>query len=517
MRKRIIPLLLALLLSLSCLTGCVSKSATAFYDTVDQMIHEEDVLLDLVAPYHGANLLVNGYVCRSSQTADLVFTLEGTGDSDGVWTELRIQGNQFWLNVKQLSQRTLAFSLPNLRRADIEDLEQDQSADWVSYTWQGDFWAGIPDWADLLDKVWDRCKKDLNAHLSGSDGSYVLDLSGSSYQKARKNLLQDLLDRTDAFRQGFDQWTEAESQLIHATQSDTNSFFDDIWTNWSNQLLAIENGEDTTQSLSLTLDASQDSYQLNWAVDQEDGWALTVTPTTPQTPETPETAMEFGVYADATYYLINLSGTYISDVLEGVELDEELEGLFDEPVGTEPMVQPMETGTIGAYPDLATIQFVPLDGQVRTVPILASYQSNSFSTVEGIEGQLVDLSLQGQGWYQFVYSQSADGMDSSQFLDSSIRSYYDAYVDIGGYLLVQDLTEPVTSDQGAMAQGFSYRVDDYSDPIAQYIILLPREGNEGYTVLDLELRMSEMTQADLDGVTHLFDYLGLPLTLDLDV
>lgn len=517
MRKKCFALLLALLLACSCLTGCASKQAQAFYDLAEEMVANEDILIDLVAPYHGANLLVNGYFCRSSQTADLVFTLEGTGNSDGVWTELRIDGNQMWLNVKQLAERTLAFALPSLRQADIEDLQSDQTADWVSYTWQGDFWSGIPDWSTLLGKVWDGCKSSLNSYISGEEDSYTLSLSGNSLKKAEQALLNGLIDRSEEFSDGFCSWTAEDSELIDATQRDAQTLFDDLWLTWSDLLDVVESGEDAPNTLSLQFSKSDESYQLTWTVDDGDEWALTVTPIEPQTPETPQDTMDFAAYADATYYLVDFSGTYISDVLDGVELDDELLAIFDDGTDdSETALQPMETGTIAAYSDLASIQFVPDGGQARTVPILANYQSNSLSSVDDNGGLITDLTLSGTGWYQFVYSQASDGKSSSVFLSDEIRSYYDAFINLSGYLLVQDLTEQVSSDQGTLAQGFSYRTDNYSQTNVELMILLPRQGNESYTVLQFELDLSEMSQTDKDALAHLFDYLGLELTLDLD-
>lgn len=516
MRKKLLALILALLMAISCLTGCASKEAKAFYSMAEEMVAQQDVYLELVAPYHGANLLVNGYICRSSQTADLVFTLEGTGSSDGVWTELRISGNQLWLNVKQLAERTLAFDLPSLQRGDIQDLEQDQTADWVCYTWQGDLWSGVPDWSSLLHKVWENCKPNLNSHISGTENSYTLELSGSSLEKAQRNLLQDLVDKTEDFRKGFCTWTETETDLVAAVQMGAEEFFQNYWQTWNDELTALEEGTDQADHLTLTFSKEEDSYELAWTVDDGDGWALTVTPTNPQTPEIPEIAMEFGAYSDATYYLLTFSNSYISDVLEGVEMDPELEQIFQGVEDSVPDLQPMETGKLAGYEDLASIQFVPEGGKARTVPVLASYQANSVASLDGNGGQITDLTLEGQGWYQYIYAQDPEGKQSSVFLEDSIRSFYEAYVNLSGYLLVQDLTDQSVSDQGALAQGFSYREDDYSEPIMQLLILLPREGNEYYTVLDLELHLSQMSQADKDAVTHLFDYLGLELTLDLN-
>lgn len=515
MTKRLSALLLALLLALSCLTGCSAKAAEAFYQTGEELVATEDALVNLVIPYHGANLLVNGFVCRSSRTADLIFTLEGAGSGDGIWTELRVDGNQLWLNVAQLAQRTLAFDLPELRRADIEDLQGEQTADWVGYTWQGDFWAGIPGWGELLKSLWEGCKPDLNSHISGKDGSYTLELTGKSLQTAEKNLLRNLIEETDRFREDFVTWAGQQPELVNATQMETEQAFDSNWALWSELLETVESRNDG--SLTLTLSKSESSYGLAWTQDGGDGWSVTVTPTEAQPVEAPGQAMEFGAYADCTYYLLDFSNSYISDVLEGVELDPELEQIYQQETTDQlPEPEPMETGTAVGFDDLKTIQFVPQGGQARSVPILGSYLYNTVVSEDGSGARITDLTLEGEGWYQAVYSEDPEGRESSLFLEESINAFYDAYIHLSGYLPVQDLSQQASAANGALAQGFSYREDNYSDPVAQLLILLPREGNESYTVLDLELHLAELSQADRTAVEHLFAYLGLELPVSLE-
>lgn len=516
MKKRLLALLLALLLVLSCLTGCSSKAAEEFYQTGEEMAAVEDALVDLVIPYHGANLLVNGFICRSSQTADLIFTLEGAGAGDGIWTELRVDGNQLWVNVDQAAERTLAFDLPNLRRQDMELLQSEQRADWVSYTWKGDFWAGIPGWGELLRTLWENCKPDLNGHISGGNGSYTLELSGRDWKTAAGNLLNGLLEQEEAFQQSFQDWADQQSELVRSTQLESDLLFENVWAPWTEMQEAVDS-QTADSSLTLTLSKSESSYGLAWTKDGGDGWSITVTPTEAQPVTAPDQVMEFGAYANYLYYLLTFSNTYISDVLEGVGLDPELESLFD---GTgdnlQPDPEPMETGALAGYDDLQSIQFIPQGGQAKTVPILSSYLYNSVSSEDGGGAQITELTLQGDGWYQAIYAEAADGRESSAFLTESISAYYDAYVNISGYLLVQDLSRQISAEGGCLAQGFSYREDDYSEPVAQLMILMPREGNESYTVLDLELRLAEMSQADKDAVGHLFDYLGLELPVSLE-
>ncbi|MGM9594129.1 MAG: hypothetical protein ACI3U8_07220 [Candidatus Onthomonas sp.] len=515
MIKRISALALALLLALSCLTGCTSKAAEEFYQTAEEMAATEDALVNLVIPYHGANLLVNGFVCRSSRTADLIFTFEGAGSGDGVWTELRVDGNQLWLNVAQVAQRTLAFDLPALQRSDIEDLQSDQTADWISYTWNGDFWAGISGWGELLKSLWEGCKSDLNSHISGREGSYTLELKGKNLQTAESNLLRGVIEKTDRFREDFLAWAQQQPELVRSTQLEMDLAFDSHWAGWSERLEEVEG--QTDGSLTLTLSRSESSYGLAWTRDEGDGWSITVTPTEAQPVEAPTQVMEFGAYADCVYYLLTFSNKYIGDLLGEVELDPEIEQFLQQEITEQlPEPVPMETGTAVGFDDLKTIQFVPQGGQARTVPILGGYLYNSVASEDGNGARVTDLTLQGDGWRQEVYSEEPEGRESSVFLEESIGIFYDAYINLSGYLLVQDLSEQISSSGGALAQGFSYREDDYSDPVAQILIVLSREGNESLTVLDLELRLAELSQADRTAVEHLFDYLGLELPVSLE-
>ena len=118
MKRKLFALLPALSLLLSCLTGCGAKAADEFYALSDEITQIHDAQVELILPYHGAELQITGFVSRTNETADLTFTLSGTDRSDGTWTELRIDGNQIWLNVSQLAERTLSFDLPAIRRAE---------------------------------------------------------------------------------------------------------------------------------------------------------------------------------------------------------------------------------------------------------------------------------------------------------------------------------------------------------------------------------------------------------------
>lgn len=518
MAKRILGLLLALLLAMSCLSGCASQEDQAFYDTAEAMAATEDAQIEAELAYHGAKLVISGFICRSAQTMDLTFQIKGTDESNGTWTELKVDGNQVWLNVGKLAERTLSFDLSELRQGDIEDLQNEQTSEWVSYTWQGEFWDGIPGWGELLSQLWEDCKSDLNGHITEADGSYTLELTGSTLLKAQRNLLNSLVSDSDSYLEGFTTWAETEGDLLESTQLTASQFFENYWT-WSTLLSELEADNSSDSSLTVTLAESDGSYSLTASDQDGEQWSLTVTPTEAQSVTAPDDAMEFGYYADCLYYLADFSITYINDALDGVEneADSAMAELFDDETASEPSVTDMETGAAVGFSDLATIEFVPDGGSARTVPILTSYQSNSVTTDAEDSSKITDLSLYGTGWYQTVYTEANDGRESSVYLEQSINTYYEAYIDISGYLLAQDISEQVSGSSGALAQGFAYREDDYSNTMVQLLVVLPPEGDEGYTVLDFQLELEEMSAADLQSVEHLFTYLGLELPLDLEV
>lgn len=520
MKKRLFALLTAAALFLTSLTGCASSAVNGFYETVDEMTQVEDAQIDLVLPYHGAKLLVNGSICRSNQTADLTFTLEGTGEGDGIWTEVRINGNQIWLNVAQLAQRTLAFGLSDMQRFDIEDLQSQQTADWVNYPWQGDLWSGIPNWGELLSKTWEDSRKDLKSHITAQENVYTLDIQGKDMQTAVTNAVTQLIADTDSYREGILTFTQLEQELILATQLDFGIVFDDYWYNWTDILLNYEeqseSGEAADGSLALTLTKGEDRYEAVWVVNGGEEYSLTLTPIQPQSVEEPEHVMDFGAYDDCVYYLADFSNTYIGDALDGTTVINESQGEQHRVEEETPIQMDMDTDKVVGFADLATVSFIPDGGTEMNLPILTGYLENSATSSENDESKYVDLSLSGSGWYQSIYSEQSQGRDPEVFLYDDINSFYEAYIDLSGYLLIEDLSAVTENSQGVLAQGFSYREDNYSDPVAQILIVFPQEGCPSYAVLDLELRLAELSQEDKNMVEHLFAYLNLELPISLE-
>lgn len=366
MKKRLFALLTAAALFLTSLTGCASSAVNGFYETVDEMTQVEDAQIDLVLPYHGAKLLVNGSICRSNQTADLTFTLEGTGEGDGIWTEVRINGNQIWLNVAQLAQRTLAFGLSDMQRFDIEDLQSQQTADWVNYPWQGDLWSGIPNWGELLSKTWEDSRKDLKSHITAQENVYTLDIQGKDMQTAVTNAVTQLIADTDSYREGILTFTQLEQELILATQLDFGIVFDDYWYNWTDILLNYEeqseSGEAADGSLALTLTKGEDRYEAVWVVNGGEEYSLTLTPIQPQSVEEPEHVMDFGAYDDCVYYLADFSNTYIGDALDGTTVINESQGEQHRVEEETPIQMDMDTDKVVGFADLATVSFIPDGG-----------------------------------------------------------------------------------------------------------------------------------------------------------
>ncbi len=545
MMKRITALLLAVTLLASTLCSCSSRAADSFFQIAEEMGQLEDVTVSLVIPYHGVSLAVNGFVCRSSSTADLTFSFVGTDGQDGDWTELRIDGDRLWLNVGQLARKTLEFDLPVYFSVDIEEFLSEQTDDWVAYTWQGDFWDGIPGWDELLGQLWEDSKDTLKKSISAQGDSYRLSLSGSALDKALTEIVTGLVDETESYEEGFLSMTDLETDLMLSLQMEGDSLFESYWSVLSEYLYGedstesettddteeaddtAEDGEDeeetiTLDSVILDLSHSETSYGAALLVNETDAWSLTLTPMDEAlTVDEPESPMEFGYYRDSFYYLISVSNTYLGYLLDGLDIDDETAQSYLDAIEAESAVDQddLETAAVADYSDLLTIQFYPggEDGPL-TVPILADYIGSTVTSNDGEGVQVTDLSLSGTGWYQTVSIEDKGDEGLQIFLTENLYSIYSAYL-MSGYLLVEDLSELVTSTTGtgAAAQGFSYREDDYSDPIVKVRIALPLVNCDYYTVIDLQLTPSEMSAADITAVEHLFAYLGLEVPVNLDV
>ena len=537
MKRKLFALLPALSLLLSCLTGCGAKAADEFYALSDEITQIHDAQVELILPYHGAELQITGFVSRTNETADLTFTLSGTDRSDGTWTELRIDGNQIWLNVSQLAERTLSFDLPAIRRADILEFRQNQIAAWVNYSWEGDLWDGIPEWEELLTQLWQDSRPDLEKYIKANGTEYTLTLTGKGLERAAENASARLAEHKDAYRTGFVDTLSRQKGLMVATQMEPDLFFDSYWES----IVTGENeGETASQefyeedpldpegevtqetpeavkleAVTVTLAQNEDSYTVSLSTNNGPAARLTLTPTAPQSVAEPEDVMEFRAYLEDVYYLITFSDSYVGDVLDGVVLDENLFQTVDEDEA-EPL-SPLVTGAALGYDDLATIQFATEGGNFSTVPILTGYTENQVESVNDDGVQVEGLWLNGPAWSQQVYSEPGD-QPLTEYLSDASCGYYDAYIYVTGGQLVQDLSEVVQSDDGAAAaQGFSYREHDYAPAFARLLIGIKQPDGAGYTVFDLNLNLDQLTEADRNMVHHLFEYLGLETPIVLDV
>ena len=508
MKRKLLSLTLALAAVLSCLSACSAPETDRFYDMVEEMTALEDVNLTLTIPYHGASMVVEGFLCRSSQTADLTFTLEGTGETDGVWTELRIDGNDLWLNVDQMVERTEAFELVDVRQQDMEDFAYGQTADWVNYQWQGDLWAGMPDLAELLHDLWDGTREDLSPHITGSDGNYTLDLSEDALQTALEHVAERLVEDSDAWQTAILAAISDQNDLVLASTWDPAMLMGSVWSGWSEWL---ESGETVDSTLTLTLSRTEEGYQAGLTLDGET-WSLTLTPAEAQTVETPEVYMDFGAYDDWLYYLTTFSWQYIGEAYDGTQM-EEADAVVDEAPA---QLMPMTTREAAGYTGISTIQFIPEEGVAETLPVLNGYTSNEVSSVSDDGVEITQLTLSGPGWTQSFYTETA-GENAAYIASEAISGYYSAFIDTSGYLLVQDISEISYSTDGASAaQGFSYRQDDYSDPEGRIVIAYRPSDCETYTVIELELRLAEMSEESKSAVRELFDFLHLELPISLD-
>ncbi len=561
MKKKIIALLLAVALLASTLCACSNQAADRFFELAEEMSQLEDVSVALVIPYHGVSLAVDGYVCRSTQTADLTISFVGTDGQDGEWTELRIDGDRLWLNVGELARKTLEFDLPSYYAGDIEEFLSEQTDDWVTYTWQGDFWGGVPGWDDLLGQLWEDSKETLKGSISAQGDSYRLSLSGSTLDKALTKVVTALVDETDAYEEGFTSMTALEDDLMLALQMEGDALFESYWSALTEYLYGEDSAENavvdevadtddtgeadegdteeagdedavsgdtevaesfTLESVILDLSQSGTSYGAALLVNETDAWSLTLVPMEETlSVDEPESAMEFGYYRDTVYYLVSLSNTYLGYLLDGVELDEATEQSYLDAIEAENTVDhdDLETAAVADYSGLLTIQFYPGGADsALTVPILGSYLGATVTSSDGAGSQVTDLSLSGTGWYQTVTAAEKGDEGLQIFLSEDLYGTYNAYL-MSGYLLVEDLSGLTTSSTGtgAVAQGFSYREDDYSETMVKIRIALPLVNCDYYTVIDLQLTPSGMSEADMAAVEQLFAYLGLDVPVDLDV
>lgn len=514
MKRRLAAVLLVCATLISLLSGCGNQAADGFYDLWDEMAQVKDAELDLTLAYHGAELRISGFVSRTNETADLFFDLEGTGETDGTWTELRINGNQLWLNVAQLADFTLGFDLPASRKEDIAEFRSEQTGAWVNYTWEGDLWDGMPEWEELLTQLWKDTRPDLERSVTATESGYLLTLTGAQMEQTVSNVTSRMEAHREDYRNSFVETAERQSGIMTATQLEPDHYFDAHW----NDLFYPD--EDSAPSLPasavLTLDYDEGSYRAVLKLDGSDVAGLTLTPVQPRDVSAPEDVMDFRAYIGSIHYLITFSQSYISDVLDGVEPSEEAHQDVNDD-HTEYFVDPMATGAVQGYDDLAAIQFRTYGGTFYNLPVFTGFVENDVESINDDGVQITRLGLTGISWTQTVYTEATDETADTVVSDA-INYYYNIYINTNGCLLVQDISDQSRSADGTVtACGFSYRDNDYAQPEACLILVQKQPDGSGFTVIDMAFELSEMTDREREMVSHLFEALDVDLPILLDV
>lgn len=513
MKKRMIAILMAVSMMFSVLTGCRSKEADYFFRMADEMLALEDVQLALTIPYHGSQLEVSGFVSKSERKADLLISISGTEKNDGPLTELRIDGSQIWLNVRQLAEQTLAFDLHDYFREDIELFYEEQFADWLIYEADEKLWFGVSGWGELLDQLWTDMKNVIQNDITGQETAAVLELDEEKADQVLMELYGELLQNQEEYRKGFEAFVQQESEFFHLT-----GLSDGVFDDWVSDVTAayqeLADGTKNSEGAKLTLSKDGQAYNAELTLSGGDRWSLQLIPAEAGEVERPYSVMEFQAYGGTVYYLVTFANTYIGYVLSGTELDPMLEAMYN----TEETYyrEDMTTVVIDGYSDIANIRFVPINGREMLLPILSNFLGNSVTTVEDGNPIIIDLSLEGDGWQFQVNSEESLETNPQAYLEDKMYSSYDSMIHVSGFQTVHDLSGIQVSSNGtAMTQGFSYRSDNYSDTISKITILVLQEQCSSYPQIELTLELDVMTEDSKLAVKHLFEYLGLVCPVDL--
>ena len=514
MKKRMMAILLAFAMILTALTGCSNKEAEYFFQMADEMLALEDVQLTLTMPYHGSRLEVSGFVSKSERKADLLLSLSGTDKNDGPLTELRIDGSQIWLNVRQLAEQTLAFDLHEYYREDIEVFYEEQFADWLIYEADEKLWSGVPGWGELLEQLWTDLKKEIKDDITGEETSAVLELDGEETDQVLMELYGGLLQSQEEYRSGFEAFMQQESEFFQIT-SLGDGMFDDWASDVTEAYQELNDGTKNSEGAKLTLTKDGQAYTAELALSGGDTWSLQLIPAEAGMVERPYSVIEFEAYGENVFYLVTFANTYIGYVLSGTELDPMLEEMYSaEEVYYR---EDMTTVAIDGYSDINNIRFVPLNGREMLLPVLSNFLGNSVTTVEDGNPIMTDLTLEGEGWQLQVYSEEQGGMSPQAYLEDKMYTSFDSLIHVSGFQLVHDLSGLQTSANGtAMTEGFSYRSDNYSDTISKITILVIQEQCSSYPQIELTLELDVMTEDSKLAVEHLFEYLGLVCPVDME-
>jgi len=511
--KKILSLLLASSLLLVLLTGC-SKSepnpeAEHFYTTVDEILALEDVRIEAVLPFHGAFLEVEGFISGSEQKADLTVSITGTEKNDGTLTRLLVDGKYIWLDVRTLAEATLEFDLFDYYRQDINDLYEAQFAEWVVYVADEHIWSGIPGWGELLYQIWTDSREDLEQHITASETGPMLKLSDSDSKLLRQKTVDRILAEEEAFRSGFLTFARQENDLMLATRYIPEDLFD----SWVDTLKTQQVEPD---GLTIILTENEDGYELRGESDGGESWQVCLTEAESDKIERPVSVMEFGAYGDAAYYLLTFSLQYMGAVLDGAEVDENLQMAYESEMAEEYIRQDMTTQPVSGYSAVSTVTFVPEGGHEMNIPILNHFLGNTVTPAGEDISALLDVYLEGDGWRLSVISELSDVANASTYLEQKVQETYDPYIYLSGYLLTQDLSPLAHSADGsAHAQGFAYRVDEYSDPEGIIFVVLEQQGSPSYVLIEISADLASLTDADREAFRQFFEVLNLEAPIQL--
>lgn len=516
MKKKFLAVVMALVMLLSLLTGCGKKESDYFYEMVDEILALEDVEVNLTMPYHGAKLSVSGFVSRSERKADLELYISGTEYNDGVLTELRIEGSQIWLNVRQLAETVLEFDLNEYYREDIQLFYEQQFADWMIYEADENFWNGVPGWGALLTELWKDTRSDISSYITGQEGQTELVMdekqTGTVLQKMGSRVMNEL----NAYEEGFLTFADQESEFFKTVQLEAVDQFETWAADLETWLEEYSSGEAAVSGAKVTLTKDDNCYILLLEQDNGDTWELLVSAAEADEIERPLSVMEFEAYGDTAFYLVTFSNSYVGKTLSGEEMDAAMEQAYAAEREETYYREDMTTGTVAGYDDLASIQFIPEGGYEMTVPILPNFLGNTVTVADRGAPYLADLSLEGSGWKQYVSSQESLDKNPQFFLEDHVYNYYDTFINMSGFQLVQDLSEMGKATGGsAYTQGFIYRDDNYSDPIAMIFVLIPQDGCDSYVLMELNVELAVISETEMAAVQHLFESLGLECPVDL--
>ncbi len=549
MKRRWIAVTLALALLAGLLTGCGKKlnGTEQFYTLAEEFRQLRDARVSMTVPYHGAVVQVEGFVSCTNQQADLTFTLSGTPEQDGEWTEIRVIGNDIWLDVGQMSKATCAFPLTEVRMADMQELTQTQTASWMCYTWEGDFWQETEQWRQEWFDGLAETRESLGSYVKAASGGYAMSLNRETLEKAGVNVDELIGQYQQDMSQRFVDTLSQQINLSFAFPQSLKGIFDKCWTDFFGRTLTGEDelidldqvqiydeeGEKTEMVEAAQDDASQPSltdltlalsnqgeeYKLTLDRNGQSYLELTLTPASQMNAEPPEQEMSFEQYYTDIYELVSLSREYIADILDGTQPEEDdpehTHALVEEEMP--PAIQHLSVFEIPGYSDLKQINYLDENGALQQVPILTGYKENMVTSVDNDGEVVTQLTLNAEAWYQEIYTLEAE-QSLEEDLQEEIDEYQDIYIEASGGQLLEWPGEPVLSEDGSCGTlGFSFQENPMAETRAKVMVLLHQKNAKAYTVLDFSLFPDRMTDSQVKQFNDLCRFLGVEAPIQLNL